>query len=262
MGVRDPASLPGFPALESLHVGCALSAPLSGKMALHAGTSYVNNTVLLQLAGKSPKLHALDLSGCLVNADGLRELAAAHAACRPAADASTAAPVGTDAADADTAADDDADPASDSDSDAGSVGNNRVARAANFTDGMTPEELAALARYDAMCLTRRGALRLRDLQLDGSALARDAGLVAVADCCSETLEQLVVRNAGARLGDDGISSLGRCKKLSTLDIAGCSVTEEGKKSCQATVVCICVTCDQELHIACVLDRALTVEPCL
>jgi hypothetical protein len=226
--VRDPANLTGFPALESLHIGCALSAPLSGNMKLRAGTSYVNNTVLLQLAGKSWRLHALDLSGSLVTPDGLRQLAAAHAACRPAA--VLAAPA---LADADAAG-----PAAGGAAGAGDLGAGGDAAVGVAEDAAREQQQQEEEETAPMPAGALGALHVQDLQLDGSALACDDGLIAVGQCCSDTLEQLVVRNAGGRLGDEGICSLRGCLKLSTLDIAGCSVTEEGKGICELVLVLV------------------------
>lgn len=197
-GIRSAASLPGFPALESLHIGCDLSAPHNGRIALRAGSSYVNDAVLLALAGKSLRLATLDLTGCLVTPDGLRQLAAAHAAARPAAPAAAGAAAGAPAAGQQAAA--------------------GAAAAAAGAAGQAPSAAGAPGA---------AALRVRDLQLDGSGLACDAGLVAVGECCCDNLEQLVVRNAGARVGDEGIRGLRACMKLAALDVAACSVTEEG-----------------------------------
>jgi hypothetical protein len=69
---------------------------------------------------------------------------------------------------------------------------------------------------------------LQDLQIDGSALATDDGLVAVGQCCYTTLEQLVARGAGRNLGDEGLRGLKACTQLSTLNITGSSVTEAGE----------------------------------
>lgn len=156
----------------------------------------MTDPVLLALAGKSLRLETLDLSGSLVTPDGLRQLAAAHAAGRPAAAAAATA---------------------------GTAGASAAGLAA------AGEAAAAPASAPAVVAGAAGAaLRVRDLQLDGSGLACDAGLVAVGECCCDSLEQLVVRNAGARLGDEGIRGLRACTKLAALDVAACSVTEEGE----------------------------------
>lgn len=191
----------------------ALSASQAGSMARHLGGSYVDNTLLLQLVGKSVRLQALDLSGCSVTPSGLLELAAAHAACRGVdADAATGgAGPGATGGSGDAAA-----------AAQRNTESTVVPAAAADDDGADAQQLAAAAAV-------QGALHIRDLQLDGSALASDEGLVAVGQCCCETLEQLVVRNAGRKLGDEGIRGLKGCTHLSTLDITGCSVTEEGKQ---------------------------------
>lgn len=195
--VRNQAALPGFPALEGLFVDCAQTS--SVKMNLQTGTSYVTDTVLLQLASKSPRLEILDLSGTHVTPDGLFNLARALAACRPA----TAAAVR--AAEAARSA------------------------AATLNGGVAPLQ-AALVAAAAMLTLPRGALHVKDLRLDGSSLACDDGLWAVGKCCSDTLEQLVVRNARSRLGDHGIRELSGCSRLAALDITGCSVTEAGARA--------------------------------
>lgn len=206
VSVRAPALLPGWPALESLHMDAALSASNAGSMLRQLGRSYVDNTLLLQLVGKSIMLHALDLSGCSVGPAGLLELAAAHAACRAAAGPGAAGGCGNSAA------------AAQHGGGVPSAGAPAAAAGSSAAAGAAPPSTAA----------EHGALRVRDLQLDGSGLATDEGLIAVGQCCCDTLEQLVVRNAGRKLGDAGLRGLKGCTRLSTLDITGCSVTEKGR----------------------------------
>jgi hypothetical protein len=76
----------------------------------------------------------------------------------------------------------------------------------------------------------QGALRLQRLQLNMSQCACDDGLDAVAAACCDTLEQLVVRSAGPALGDEGVSALSMCSRLSSLDISGSSVTGAGART--------------------------------
>lgn len=210
--VRDPASLPGFPHLESLHIAAALTAANSSRMKLLAGKSYVDDALLLQLAGKSCHLHILDLSGCSVTPTGLRQLAAAHAACR-AAMAPESAAAATAATSLTTG------------------GNSSSPTAAAAAGGAAGDAVSAGAA------AAEGGLQVRDLQLNGSALACDEGLLAVGECCYETLEQLVVRNAGAWLCDEGLRGLSGCSKLSALDITGCSVTEQGERLLAGLLLC-------------------------
>ena len=209
VSVRAPASLPGWPALESLHVDAAPSAGHSSSIGrCLLGYSCVDNTLLLQLAGKSVGLQALDLSGCSVGPAGLLALAAAHAAGRTegaSGGRGVTSAGGVVAAAAERSA------------------HNADATAAAAADGAAQASATAVAH---------GALRVRDLQLDSSALATDEGLIAVGQCCCDTLEQLVVRNTGSKLGDAGIRGLKGCTRLSSLDITGCSVTEQGRENCQ------------------------------
>ena len=227
MSVRDEAALPGWCCLESLHVDCAMMAPLSGSMKLHPGSSYVNDTVLLQLAGKACKLEVLDLSGTGVTPAGLRQLAAALAACRllQAPEGGTLTAAGGFAATGQLGAL------------AATAGVEEAAAAAAGGGGGDAQAVQPVVAGTAAGDGAEGGLRVKDLRLDSSRLACDEGLLAVGQCCSDTLEQFIVRSAGSRLGDEGIRGLRGCLKLSTLDITGCSVTEQGEQQrhCEAVV---------------------------
>lgn len=216
--MRPRAALPGFPALESLHVDCSVSA-VSGLMKVHTSSSSVTDALLLQLAGQSPKLRALDLTGSLVTPAGLRQLAAAHAACRAAA----AAAAGPGLVSRPNAGSGDAARGAGGGSGGGSA-------SAAATGGQSAGALTSAALVGDTAAAA-GGLHLRDLQINGSALATDEGLAAIGQCCCDTLEQLVVRGAGSKLGDEGLRGLKGCRQLSTLDITGSSVTEAGEAKC-------------------------------
>lgn len=208
--MRSRAVLPGFPALEELHVDCNMST-LTNRMKVYSGTSNVNDALLLQLAGQSTKLRVLNLSGAPVTPAGLRQLAAAHAACRSAAAATAASGSGAAAV--------------------------AAGAAASHAGPGSPTTAPPAGSAGPAAAAADGALRVHDLQIDGSALATDEGLVAIGQCCCDTLEQLVVRGAGRKLGDEGLRGLQACRHLSTLSITGSSVTEAGE--CAALCSCAC-----------------------
>lgn len=123
---------------------------------LRMGSSYITDAVLMNLASKSPGLTDLDVSGSHVTAEGLAQLAAGLAAIA-GGDRAAVAQMAVTASAADAAA-----------------------------DGSTVDPSAAAV----------GGLRLQRLYISRSKLAKDAGLQLIGQLCSDTLEELVVRNAG------------------------------------------------------------------
>jgi hypothetical protein len=154
---------------------------------LRSGTSYITDVVLLNLAGKSPKLTDLDISGAHVSRQGLMELAAALAAAGGSRSSSEtlAAP----------------------------------AAAAAAADGEAEEESGPLP----------GSLPLQRLYINRcNKLACDEGLILLGQLAGSSLQELVVRNAGATVGDEGLRGLVGCTGLTALDVTSSSVTEAGK----------------------------------
>jgi hypothetical protein len=190
---RNAAALPGFPHLHTLHIGCAMLQLPSGL--LRSGTSYITDASLLNMAGKSPKLEDLDISGAHVTRDGLIALATAVAAASSSNEAGVAAAGHASAVDPAAAA----------------------AAAAAAAEGEEEREA-----YIA------GSLPLQRLYINRcSKLACDEGLQLIGQLTSGNLQELVVRNAGATVGDDGLRGLVGCTGLTTLDITSSSVTEAG-----------------------------------
>jgi hypothetical protein len=187
---RNAASLPGFPHLHTLHIGCAMLQLPSGL--LRSGTSYITDAVLLNLAGKSPNLTDLDISGAHVSRQGLMELAAALAGAAGGSSTSTT----TSAAPASSAA-----------------------AASAAADGEAEEEEQVL----------QGSLPLQRLYINRcNKLACDEGLILIGQLAGASLQELVVRNAGATVGDEGLRGLVGCTGLTSLDITSSSVTEAGE----------------------------------
>jgi hypothetical protein len=181
--------LPGFPHLHTLHIGCAMLQLPSGL--LRSGTSYITDACLLNIAGKSPNLTDLDISGAHVSRQGLLELAAALAE----VGGSSSSSVATSAAPAASAA---------------------------AADGEAEEEQRGLP----------GSLPLQRLYINRcNKLACDEGLILIGQLAGGSLQELVVRNAGASVGDEGLRGLVGCTGLTALDITSSSVTEAGETHC-------------------------------
>uniref|UniRef100_A0A383W243 Uncharacterized protein n=1 Tax=Tetradesmus obliquus TaxID=3088 RepID=A0A383W243_TETOB len=190
---RNAASLPGFPHLHTLHIGCAMLQLPSGL--LRSGTSYVTDACLLSMAGKSPNLEDMDISGAHVSQQGLTALAVALWAAGGGSSSKVDAP----------------DPSPSSAAAAAAA----TAAAGDAAD--QPEEAKV-----------RGCLPLKRLYINRcSKLACDEGLILIGQLAAGSLQELVVRNAGATVGDDGLRGLLGCSSLTTLDITSSSVTEEG-----------------------------------
>jgi hypothetical protein len=182
---RNAANLPGFPHLHTLHIGCAMLQLPSGL--LRSGTSYVTDACLLNMAGKSPNLADLDISGAHVSLQGLAALATALAAAGGGSSSAASPPASSAAA----------------------------AAAADEAE----EGVASLP----------GSLPLKRLYINRSSkLACDEGLQLIGQLAGSSLQELVVRNAGATVGDEGLRGLLGCTNLTTLDITSSSVTEAGE----------------------------------
>lgn len=181
------------------------------------GGSYIDDAALLALAGKSPHLADLDVSGTHVTPDGLM-----HLAC----ELTHVLPVTAEAAD--TGASE-------------GLGDTRrwMDTGVVATGLRSPEQQGLLEQEtEAEPLQQqlqqplqqppRLALQLTRLQVSRArALASDAGMAAAAQLCAGTLQELVVAHGGGALSDAGLAALVGCDRLTALDITGSSVTDEG-----------------------------------
>jgi hypothetical protein len=211
---RNAASLPGFPLLHTLHIGCAMLQLPSGL--LRSGSSDITDVCLLNIAGKSPNLTDLDISGAHVTRQGLMELAAALAQAGGSSSSSALTSTAPAAAGGDAA-------------------------------GAEAEE--------QQCMP--GSLPLQRLYINRcSKLACDEGLVLIGQLAGASLQELVVRNAGATVGDEGIRALVGCTGLTTLDITSSSVTEAGATRCTRSVLgqAHCMQWWVEFGVGCVVVK--------
>lgn len=167
---------------------------------LRMGSSHVTDACLLHLAGKSPNLTDLDVSGAHVSMDGLTALAAALAAASGSAGASAEA----------------------------------AAIAAALNDGAATaaaatQEVPDIAAGSAAAVPAASRLPLKRLYISQcKRLASDEGLVLIGQLACNSLRELVVRNAAAAVGDEGVRGLSGCLKLASLDVTSSSVTEAGE----------------------------------
>ena len=183
------------------------------------GGSYIDDAALLALAGKSPHLADLDVSGTHVTPDGLM-----HLAC----ELTHVLPVTAEAAD--TGASE------------GLGDTRRWMDTGVVATGLRSPEQQGLLQQDTEAEPQqqqqqlqqplqqppRLALQLTRLQVSRArALASDAGMAAAAQLCAGTLQELVVAHGGGALSDAGLAALVGCDRLTALDIPGSSVTEVG-----------------------------------
>lgn len=210
------ATLPGWPQLQVLHVGGYFGASFGSlSRPVHGGTSLVNDALLLQIAGRSPCLHELDLSATMVTPRGLLALATALAAQQPPGEHHQQQQQGEGLMTA-----------------GGEGAAAARGRQAQHNNAAADGDDAADAQEQAAVAAVQGALRLRRVQLDGSRLANNEGLHMLGRLCCETLEEVVVRNSGAAVSDGGVRSLAACTRLQSIDLTSSAVTDAG--------VCVCV----------------------
>eukprot|EP00775_Hariotina_reticulata_P009953 gene9953-10108_t len=223
--VRHAAKLTGFPKLHTLHIGCAMLQLPSGL--LRRGSSDINDQTLLQLAGKSCLLKDLDISGSHVTTAGFMALAESLAKCSAEKAASARSALATTQAPkgGNIAAKVEAIALHNSLLTAAGRAPQTTADGVASADGES-ELVAVSGQPSAVSVDR--ALKLQRLYISHcEGLARDDGLMLIGQLCGPCLQELVVRNAGASIGDVGVRGLACCLNLTSLDITSSSVTEQG-----------------------------------